>query len=115
MERLREGDIVSAKKLNMRQKMTDKKKNKDLAIPDDMVDPENSLGSHVSHSGVSSDGENHYEHKKDAFWDSSLLSESMSVLNEFFKKKEKKCKICEHNNPKITKPTFGWFHVVRSI
>lgn len=111
LERLREGDIVSAKKLNMRQKMTDKKKNKDLAIPDDMVDPENSLGSHVSHSGVSSDGENHYEHKKDAFWDSSLLSESMSVLNEFFKKKEKKCKICEHNNPKITKPTFGWFHV----
>lgn len=72
--------------------------------------------SHASHSGVSSDGENRAEYeKKDAFWDSALLTESKSVVNEFFKKKEKKCQNCKMANPKITKPTFGWFHVVCSI
>ncbi|KAI3471655.1 hypothetical protein Pfo_028305 [Paulownia fortunei] len=35
----------------------------------------------------------------------------MSVLNEFLKRKGRKCKNCEFNNPKINKPTFGWFHV----
>lgn len=79
------------------------------------TDPEESDGSHASHSGVSSDGENQDEHEKDAYWDSTLLTESKSVLNEFLKKREKKCGNCKRVNPKITKPTFGWFHVVCSI
>lgn len=111
---IKEGNIVAAKKLSLRQKMIDKKK-MDWANVDDVVDPEDSQGSNVSHSGVDSDVENNFKHEKEAFWDSTLLTESMSVLNEFLKVKEKKCKNCKRSNPKITKPTFGWFHVVCSI
>ncbi|XP_042002594.1 DNA-directed RNA polymerase I subunit 1-like [Salvia splendens] len=110
LERIKEGNIVAAKKLSLRQKVIDKKK-MDWADVDDVVDPEDSQGSNVSHSGVDSDVENNHKHEKEAFWDSTLLTESMSVLNEFLKAKEKKCKNCKRSNPKITKPTFGWFHV----
>lgn len=91
--------------------MVDKKKmdRDDL----DLVDVEDSLGSPASQSGVSSDGEDQYEHEKEAFWDSALLTEAKSVLNEFLEKKERLCKNCKRVNPKITKPTFEWFHLVR--
>ncbi|KAL1555302.1 DNA-directed RNA polymerase [Salvia divinorum] len=110
LERIKDGNLVAAKKLSLRQKMIDKKK-MDWAHVDDEVDPEDSQGSHVSHSGLISDVKNHHKHEKGAFWDSTLLTESMSVLNDFLKGKEKKCKNCKRSNPKITKPTFGWFHV----
>ncbi|XP_041998254.1 DNA-directed RNA polymerase I subunit 1-like [Salvia splendens] len=110
LKRIKEGNIVAAKKLSLRQKMIDKKK-MDWAEVEDVVDPEDSQGSNVSHSVVVSDVENDHKHEKEAFWDSTLLTESMSVLNEFLKSKEKKCKNCKRSNPKITKPTFGWFHV----
>ncbi|KAG8367321.1 hypothetical protein BUALT_Bualt16G0060100 [Buddleja alternifolia] len=42
------------------------------------------------------------------------ITEAMSILNEFLKKKKrkKKCRNCKCNNPKITKPTFAWFHLI---
>ncbi|KAG8371904.1 hypothetical protein BUALT_Bualt12G0011400 [Buddleja alternifolia] len=106
LELISKGDIVGAKKLSFR----DKKK-MDLVLLDDMVDGEDSPRSFTSHSSVLTDNENQYEHKKQACWDSIQLTEAMSILNEFLKKKEKKCRNCECNNPKITKPTFAWFHL----
>ncbi|KAK4281856.1 hypothetical protein QN277_013303 [Acacia crassicarpa] len=44
-------------------------------------------------------------------WNSHQFSEAMSVLNNFLKREYKKCRNCECQNPKITKPTFGWFYV----
>ncbi|XP_057783814.1 DNA-directed RNA polymerase I subunit 1 [Salvia miltiorrhiza] len=110
LKMIQEGNIVAAKKLSLRRKMVDKK-NVDWANIDDDADAEDSQGSRALHSGVVSDGESYHGHeKKEAFWDSTLLTESMSVLNDFLKRKEKKCKNCKRSNPKITKPTFGWFH-----
>lgn len=45
-------------------------------------------------------------------WNSHQFSEAMSVINKFLKRQSRKCKQCGSNNPKITKPTFGWFYVV---
>ncbi|KAL0339626.1 UNVERIFIED_CONTAM: DNA-directed RNA polymerase I subunit [Sesamum radiatum] len=110
LELITKGDIVGAKRLSMRQNLQDKK-NMDWVLSDDIVDPEDSQGSHTSHSSGISGDQNHYDHNSQACWDSSQLTEAMSVLNEFLKKKGRKCKSCECNNPKINKPTFGWFHV----
>ncbi|KAL0383578.1 UNVERIFIED_CONTAM: DNA-directed RNA polymerase I subunit [Sesamum calycinum] len=110
LELITKGDIVGAKRLSMRQNLQDKK-NMDWVLSDDIVDLEDSQGSHTSHSSGISGDQNHYEHNSQACWDSSQLTEAMSVLNEFLKKKGRKCKSCECNNPKINKPTFGWFHV----
>ncbi|KAL0359500.1 UNVERIFIED_CONTAM: DNA-directed RNA polymerase I subunit [Sesamum angustifolium] len=110
LELIIKGDIVGAKRLSMRQNLQDKK-NMDWVLSDDIVDPRIvkgaihhilqeylviriTMSTIVRHAGI-------------------LLSsrEAMSVLNEFLKKKGRKCKSCECNNPKINKPTFGWFHV----
>lgn len=111
---IEKGDIIGAKKLRLRQKLQDKKK-AEIILPDDIIDREDSQGSHTSHPVFLSDDENHNEHNKQTSWDSCQLTEAMSVLNEFLKKKEKKCMNCKRKNPKITKPTFGWFTVVSSI
>ncbi|XP_022640325.1 DNA-directed RNA polymerase I subunit 1 isoform X3 [Vigna radiata var. radiata] len=44
-------------------------------------------------------------------WTSVQFSETMSVLKKFLKRQYKKCQNCGVVNPKISKPTFGWFHV----
>ncbi|XP_012574995.1 DNA-directed RNA polymerase I subunit 1-like isoform X1 [Cicer arietinum] len=44
-------------------------------------------------------------------WTSLQFSEAMSVLRKFLKKEYRKCQNCGYINPKITIPTFGWFHV----
>ncbi|KAL1813569.1 hypothetical protein ACET3Z_023634 [Daucus carota] len=38
-------------------------------------------------------------------------TESISVLKKFFKPRPTACKHCKAKNPKITKPTFGWFYM----
>jgi len=47
-------------------------------------------------------------------WTSLQFSEAMSVLKKFLKRQYKKCQNCGVVNPRISKPTFGWFHMVRS-
>lgn len=47
-------------------------------------------------------------------WTSLQFSEAMSVLRKFLAPKYKKCKNCGRVSPRISKPTFGWFHVVNS-
>ncbi|XP_028787416.1 DNA-directed RNA polymerase I subunit 1 [Neltuma alba] len=44
-------------------------------------------------------------------WNSHQFSEAMSILNNFLKREPKKCRRCGSHNPKISKPTFGWFYV----
>ncbi|XP_010546965.1 PREDICTED: DNA-directed RNA polymerase I subunit 1 [Tarenaya hassleriana] len=43
-------------------------------------------------------------------WTSLQFSEATAVLNAFLKLKTEKCKRCKAKNPKVRKPTFGWFH-----
>ncbi|KAK1366221.1 DNA-directed RNA polymerase subunit [Heracleum sosnowskyi] len=47
----------------------------------------------------------------DQSWSSLQFTEASSVLKKFFKPKPTKCKRCSAKNPKISKPTFGWFHM----
>ncbi|CAA0812729.1 nuclear RNA polymerase A1 [Striga hermonthica] len=111
LELIRKGDIIGAKKISARQSLL-AKKNMEFSLPDDIVAPEDSQGSHTSHSTVHSDGENWCEDNNTrARWDSSQLTEAMSVLDDFLRKKPNKCSNCDFDNPKITKPTFGWFHM----
>jgi len=46
-------------------------------------------------------------------WTSLQFSEAMSVIYEFLAKDYKKCLNCGNISPKITKPTFGRFNVVK--
>ncbi|KAL7258614.1 hypothetical protein ACSBR1_004685 [Camellia fascicularis] len=50
------------------------------------------------------------EHGKQG-WTSVQFTEAVSVLNKFLKPKFVECKNCNAKNPKISKPTFGWFHM----
>ncbi|KAE9606955.1 putative DNA-directed RNA polymerase [Lupinus albus] len=45
-------------------------------------------------------------------WTSLQFSEAKSVLRKFLLKKYRKCQNCKSINPKITTPTFGWFHKI---
>ncbi|CAI9761147.1 unnamed protein product [Fraxinus pennsylvanica] len=110
LEQISEGDIIGAKRLNILQKVKEKKK-KDWVLSNDLVDPDDSEGSHISDAELHSDRRKHSDHNKRGSWDSSQFTEALYVLNEFLKKKEKKCKNCDSENPKINKPTFGWFHM----
>ncbi|PIN16683.1 DNA-directed RNA polymerase [Handroanthus impetiginosus] len=107
LELIKKGDIIGAKKLSLRLNLQDKKKT-EWTLSDDNVDVEDGQ---ASHSTIHSGGENCYKNNKQACWDSTQLTEALSILNDFLKKKGRKCKNCDCNNPKINKPTFGWFHV----
>ena len=48
-------------------------------------------------------------------WTSLQFSEAMSILRKFLIRKYSKCQNCGAINPRISKPTFGWFHVVNSL
>ncbi|KAL6559736.1 hypothetical protein OROGR_004853 [Orobanche gracilis] len=78
---------------------------------DDIINREDRQGSHKSDPAVLSDNENQNENNVQASWDSFQLTEAISVVKEFLKKKEKKCANCKRENPKIDKATCGWFHV----
>lgn len=45
-------------------------------------------------------------------WTSLQFMEAMSVLKKFLRPRFVVCKNCGAKNPKISKPTFGWFHMV---
>lgn len=100
LEHIISGDIVAAKRLNS-------------SLPSEISDPEESDGSHKScstlHSGVQYDK---VQHSKTGEWTSLQSSEAKSVLNNFLKNKSKTCKNCKAKNPAISKPIFGWIHMV---
>lgn len=53
------------------------------------------------------------KHSKKNGWTSLQFTELMSVLDKALPKEGRKCKNCEKKNPKLSKPTFGWFQMVR--
>ena len=100
LELIIKGDIVGAKRL-------------DSLSTDEALYPEDSDGTHEFHSTVHSGGQCHNgEHVRKEEWTSLQFTEAMSVLNNLLRPKLKKCKNCKRTNPNITKPTFGWFHLV---
>ncbi|KAL6578526.1 hypothetical protein OROMI_008742 [Orobanche minor] len=107
---IEKGDIIGARKLRLRQDLQDKKET-DLALQDDIINREDRQGSHSSDPAFLSDNENQNENNVQASWDSFQLTEAISVVKEFLKKEEKKCVNCKCENPKIDKPTCGWFCV----
>lgn len=88
-ELIMKGDIIRAKSL-------------DSIISDES----NHSGDGDESQGVEQLGEN---------WSSLQFSEAMSVLRKFLLRKYKKCQNCGVVNPRISKPTFGWFHMVNSL
>ncbi|KAM6592751.1 hypothetical protein CsatA_000454 [Cannabis sativa] len=90
LELILKGDVVGAKAL-------------DSDLPDKSSDPNDNVGRKSKYAGV----KNIKQHK----WTSFELTEAMTVLKNFMKLKPKKCESCDAYNPKIVKPTFGWFHM----
>lgn len=96
------GDVAGAKDL-------------DTASASESIYSEDSDGDHVSSSTVYSGAQyGDSKHQKQQPWTSLQFSEAMSVLDTLLKVKSGKCARCGAKNPKISKPTFGWFHVLTS-
>lgn len=99
LELIAKGDVVGAKELDP------KWVNSSL--------PEASDGGDISYSAVNSDSQHDSsQHQKQGGWTSLQFNEAMSVLDKFLKPTYKGCKNCKAKNPAISKPTFGWFHMV---
>lgn len=58
---------------------------------------------------------NDTEHLRQEGWTSLQFSEAMSALKRFLKPRFIVCKNCGAKNPRISKPTFGWFYMVSSL
>ena len=94
------GDIIMAK--NLESIITEK--SVDFFNPDEFV-----------HPGDGDVSQCYSAEKLGENWTSLQFSEAMSVLRKLLTKKHKKCQKCGAKNPKISKPTFGWFHMVNSL
>lgn len=86
----------------------------DCSLPSDSSSPENSNICDVSCSSGSSKShdESSPDVKEKQQWTSLQFNEAMLILNKFLKPKSKECKNCGAKSPKVSKPTFGWFHMV---
>lgn len=79
-------------------------KNLDSAKPEEFMDSGDDDDDDDSKCGSAEQlGEN---------WTNLQFSEAMSVLRKFLMRTYRKCQNCGSVNPKISKPTYGWFHVV---
>jgi len=90
------GDIVGAKRFAE-------------AIEGESLFSDDSDGSHVSCSKAPNYGSQNHNQQ---VLTSLQFTEARSVLTKFLKPKLLKCKNCKGTNPKISKPTFGWLHMV---
>ncbi|KAM5558921.1 DNA-directed RNA polymerase I subunit 1 [Rosa sericea] len=88
LELVMKGDVVAAKRL-------------DSDSPDEY--------SYLGDDGEGNDIERD-RHSKPERWTSLQFTEAMSILDRSLETKQK-CKNCKFKNPKITKPTFGWFQM----
>ncbi|XP_052730240.1 DNA-directed RNA polymerase I subunit 1 isoform X2 [Vigna angularis] len=64
-----------------------------------------------THSGDGDESHHCSAEQQGENWTSLQFSEAMSILKKFLKRQYKKCQNCGVVNPKISKPTFGWFHM----
>ncbi|TKY53314.1 DNA-directed RNA polymerase I subunit rpa1 [Spatholobus suberectus] len=87
LELIMKGDIIGAKSL-------------------DSINPDESIHPGDETQCCSADAEQLGEN-----WTSLQFSETMSVLRKFLSRKYRKCQNCGVINPRISKPTFGWFHM----
>lgn len=89
----------------------------DSPLPSDSSSPEDSNVCDVSCSAASSElhDECSADTKEKQQWTSLQFNEAMLILNKFLKPKSKECKNCGAKTPKISKPTFGWFHMVSEL
>lgn len=90
LELILKGDVVGAKEL-------------------DSESPPSRSSDSGDHTGSKYAGAEHLKQQK---WTSFEFTEAMSVLKNFMKLRSKGCLSCNARNPKITKPTFGWLHMV---
>ncbi|RDX78827.1 DNA-directed RNA polymerase I subunit 1, partial [Mucuna pruriens] len=87
LELIMKGDIIRAKSL-------------------DSINQDESI-----HPGDSDESQSCSAEKLGENWTSLQFSEAMSVIRKFLMRKYKKCQNCGVINPRISKPTFGWFHM----
>lgn len=112
MRLIAKGDIIGAKQLG---EASSEAKQLGEEFSNDCIDsdPVDCEGSHMS--GLTGDygSQDHFDHnKQQPYWDNFQFTEAMAVLNKFLKPKPTKCSKCKAKNPKISKPTFGWLHMV---
>lgn len=85
----------------------------DLVVKGDIVGAKKLDSPEPSESSCMSDDDQHHSAKTlPGKWNSHQFSEAMSILHNFLNRQYKKCQRCGFRNPKISKPTFGWFYVV---
>lgn len=80
-------------------------------LPDEASSLEDSDVSHETFSTIHADAR-YPKLLKQNEWTTLQYIEAKSVLNNYLKLQSKKCKNCQAKNPKISKPTFGWFRMV---
>ncbi|KAK4790310.1 hypothetical protein SAY86_017614 [Trapa natans] len=100
LELIARGDVIGAKKL-------DSFMTSDSSSPEDsdICDASCSARSSKSHDGSSPDIREKHQ------WTSLQFNEAMLILNKFLKQSSKDCKNCGAKSPRVSKPTFGWFHM----
>ncbi|PHU05808.1 hypothetical protein BC332_26630, partial [Capsicum chinense] len=98
LELIAKGDVVGAKTM-------------DALSPDESSDREESEGSHMSCTMDDLNRQDQCEYNKRPSWDNFQFIEAMAVIDRILKTKSGKCSNCDAKNPKITKPSFGRFHM----
>lgn len=98
LELIAKGDVVGAKMM-------------DAVSPDNSTDREESEGSHMSCTMDDLNMQDHCEYNKRPSWDNFQFTEAMAVIDRILKTKTEKCSNCKAKNPKISKPSFGRFHM----
>ncbi|KAJ8570482.1 hypothetical protein K7X08_037454 [Anisodus acutangulus] len=98
LELIAKGDVIGAKTMG-------------VVSPDYSTDQEESEGSHMSCTIDDLNMQDHSEYNKRPSWDNFQFTEAMAVIDRILKTKTEKCSNCQAKNPKITKPSFGRFHM----
>ncbi|XP_059318209.1 DNA-directed RNA polymerase I subunit 1-like [Lycium ferocissimum] len=96
LESILKGDVIGAK---------------NVISSDNSTDQEESEGSHMSYTIDDLNLQDRSEYNKRSCWDNFQFTEAMAVIDGILKTKSKKCSNCKAKNPKITKPSFGRFHM----
>ncbi|PHT36905.1 hypothetical protein CQW23_24605 [Capsicum baccatum] len=98
LELIAKGDVVGAKTM-------------DALSPDESSDREESEDSHMSCTMDDLNRQFQCEYNKRPSWNNFQFIEAMAVIDRILKTKSGKCSNCDAKNPKITKPSFGRFHM----
>lgn len=81
-------------------------------FPDESSSREENEGSQISCTMDDLNRQDQCEYNKRPSWNNFQFIEAMAVIDRILKTKSGKCSNCDAKNPKITKPSFGRFHMV---